>query len=439
METEMPMPEIVRRLLPLTPDKIAKIVESMEVDELDTVLSDWSLWRLPYQTLPPGDWRRWIFRAGRGTGKTHTGAATTNDVAADRTKIKRGEIALWGRTHDDVRFTMVEGPSGILATAPRNFRPKWEPGNKLLTWPNGVKGRIFSADKPEQGRGPNAAWVWADEPAHWPNFAKTWWEVIEPGLRAGWARAMLTTTPLPASDLRALEDEPGTVVSRASTFDNAFLPKEVRDLFRAHYEGTRIGRQELLGEYLTTNEHALWDFDNLEANRVKDAPTLRRIVVAVDPAVTAHKDSDETGIVVCGIDSTKHGYVLADKSGTYSPHAWAKQAIAAYLRYDADCIVVEVNNGGDLVAANIRAVDPRVKVKSVRASRGKVTRAEPVAALYERNLVHHVGVHDTLETQLTSWDASMSKSPDRLDALVWGFHELLLQSDRPAGPLRAYL
>ncbi len=436
-----PAPAIVDQLRPLTPAKIEALVKSMTVRELRTVLGSWEMWALPYQRLPTGDWRRWVFRAGRGTGKTYTGSSTTNWVAGQKRLVKHGEIAIVGRTHADARFTMVEGPSGILATAPPGNVPKWEPGNGLLTWPKtGAKGRIFSADKPQGLRGPNTSWVWADEPAHWPDGEKTWWEVIEPGLRIGWARAMLTTTPLPASFLRKLEDDPMTVVTRASTFDNAFLPKEVRELFRKHYEGTRVGRQELLGEYLTENENALWSQDDIDRTRVPKAPgDLRRIVVAVDPAVTAHKDSDETGIVVCGIDRERHGYVLADKSGRCSPHQWAKLAIAAYLRFDADCIVVEVNNGGDLVEAAIRAVDPRVKVKSVRASRGKVTRAEPVAALSERGLIHHVGNFPKLEEQLTGWDPSFSKSPDRLDAYVWGFHELLLQSNRPAGPLRAYL
>jgi phage terminase large subunit-like protein len=437
----MATPFIIETLKPITPAKIAALVEALETDEMMALLSDWELWSLPYQQIPPGDWRRWVFRAGRGTGKTYTGSRTTNEVAKDRSKIKRGEIALWGRTHADARFTMVEGPSGILATAPPDFRPKWEPGNGSLTWPNGIRGRILSADRPEQGRGVNAAWVWADEPAHWPDFGKTWWEVVEPGLRIGWARAMLTTTPLPASELRDLEEKPGSVVTRASTFDNAYLSKTVRDALRSHYEGTRIGRQELLGEYLAANENALWDPEMIEGYRVKKAPIdLRRVVVAVDPAVTAHKDSDETGIVVAGIDARSEGYVIADKTLKGSPHQWGKMAVACYHRFKADAIVVEVNNGGDLVESNIRGIDKRVKVKSVRASRGKVTRAEPVAALYERGLIHHVGALEALEDQMLNWDPlRTSKSPDRIDALVWAFHELLLQEKRPAGPLRAYL
>jgi phage terminase large subunit-like protein len=251
---------------------------------------------------------------------------------------------------------------------------------------------------------------------------------------------MLTTTPLPASELRDLENEPGSVTTRASTFDNSYLSKAVRDGLRAHYEGTRIGRQELLGEYLATNENALWNPESIEDHRVRTPPVdLMRIVVAVDPAVTSNKNSDETGIVVAGIDADGHGYVLDDRTLKGSPLQWGKMAVACHHRWKADRIVPEVNNGGDLVVQNIRGIDPRVRVTPVRASRGKVTRAEPVAALYERGLIHHVGAFPEVEDQLTTWDPTSSKSPDRLDALVWAFHSLLLSDKRPAGPLRAYL
>ena len=434
------LPEIVTRLGPLTDSKIKALLGSLDLEEATAILSDWRLWRLPYQELPTGDWRRWVFRAGRGTGKTYTGAKTTNEVARDRSKIKTGEIGIIGRTHADARFTMVEGPSGILATAAPDFRPVWEPGNGLLTYPNGVRGRIYSADKPESLRGANWAWLWADEPAHWTDFSKTWWEVIEPALRVGWARAMLTTTPLPMSTLRALELEPGSVTTRARNFDNVYLAKSVREGLRDHYAGTRIGRQELDGEYLSTNENALWKTESIEDHRVKVAPVdLIRVVVAVDPAVTSNKNSDETGIVVAGIDGDGHGYVLDDKTLKGTPLQWGKMAVACHHRWKADRIVPEVNNGGDLVVQNIRGLDSRVRVTPVRASRGKVTRAEPVAALYERGLIHHVGNFPELEDQLTSWDPTSSKSPDRLDALVWAFHALLLSDKRPAGPLRAYL
>lgn len=432
-------PEVVNTLGKLPKPELERLLNSLSHDEALSILSDWRLWGLPYQLLPPGTWRRWVLRAGRGTGKTYSGARTTNEVAKDRKKIRTGEIVLWGRTHADVRHTMVEGPSGILATAPPDFRPKWEPGNMTLTWPNHVRARCISADKPEGGRGTNAAWVWADEWAHWPNFSKTWFEVIEPSLRIGWARAMLTTSPIAAKYVRELEEMEDTVVTTATLFDNPYLPKTVRDLLEDHYRGTRIGRQELLGEILETNEAALWDMATIDAHRVRTVPdNLRRIVVGVDPAVTANEDSDETGVIVAGIDGRGHGYVLADHTLKASPLKWGKMAVAAYKRYRADRVVVEVNNGGDLVVQNIRAVDPSVNVVSVRASRGKVTRAEPVAALYEKGLIHHVGGLEKLEDQLTTWSPEHDKSPDRLDALVWALHSLFLEPKK-AGPLRAYL
>jgi phage terminase large subunit-like protein len=433
-------PEFVESVLDLTTEQLDTFVDSLEPEEATALICDWNLWALPYQRMPVGNWRRWVFRAGRGTGKTHTGARTTNEVARDRQKIRTGEIGIVGRTHADARHTMVEGPSGILAQAPIDFQPTWEPGNGILTWPNGVKGRIFSADKPEQMRGPNFAWIWADEPAHWHDGENTWWEVIEPALRIGWARCMLTSTPIAGSFLKDLEAKFDTVVTRASTFENCFLPQRVRDLLREHYAGTRRGRQELDGEYLTENEKALWKQFLFEQARLATLPCdMKRIVVAVDPAVTANANSDETGIVVCGLGTDGHGYVLADRSGIYTPAQWGRTALAAYARFKADAIVAEVNNGGDLVVSNIHGINDKVSVKPVRATRGKVVRAEPVSALYERAMIHHVGLFAELETQCTEWDPSKSKSPDRLDALVWGITDLMLVENDSVGPLVAYL
>ena len=431
-------------LQPLTRAKLESVVSTLSAAEVHAVLSDWDLWSLPYQRLPPGKWRRWLLRCGRGAGKTHTGGAVTNNVARDRSKIKTGMIGIIGRTNDDARFTMVEGPSGILATASPDFVPKWEPGNKLLTWPNGVKGRLYSADKPEQMRGPNFSFVWGDEPAHWPDAEDTWWKVIEPAIRIGWARAMLTTTPIRDPFLRKLEEDENTITTRASTYDNPYLPAEVVALFRKHYEGTTVGRQELHGEYLDESEFALWSLKLIDDFRVHRTPVpFDRVVVAVDPAVTAHAKSDETGIVVVG-KNLGHSYVVQDKSLVGTPLEWGRRAVSAYHRWSADVVVCEVNNGGDLVKANILAIDPRVNVKMVRASRGKIVRAEPAVALYERGLVHHVGLHSGLEDQMVSWEPlktfgrNSSKSPDRVDALVWALYELYLD-ETVAGPLRAYL
>jgi phage terminase large subunit-like protein len=417
-------------------------------EETIALLSDWDLWSLKYQRLPPGKWRRWLLRCGRGAGKTHTGARTVNEVARDRSKIKTGEIGIIGRTLDEARFVMVEGSSGILANAPMDFVPLWEPGNKMLTWPNGVRGRIFSADKPEQMRGPNWAFIWGDEPAHWADPEDTWWKVIEPALRIGWARAMLTSTPIRDPFLEKLEARGDTVLTTASTYDNPYLSKSVIASFHEQYDGTTIGRQEMLGEYLPSSEHALWNQELIDNFRVRDIPRpFARVVVAVDPAVTAHEKSDETGIIVIGLGFDGDAYVLQDRSLKGSPHEWGKTAIAAYHRWQADVIVCETNNGGDLVESNMRGIDHRIHVKQVRASRGKVIRAEPAVALYERGKVHHLNVLTELEDQMVTWEPhrafgtskNKSKSPDRLDALVWGLYELYLGEDRPAGNIRAYL
>jgi phage terminase large subunit-like protein len=258
---------------------------------------------------------------------------------------------------------------------------------------------------------------------------------------------MLTTTPIRDPFLKELENKDDTVTTRASMFDNPFLADEVKAVFVEHYQNTRVGRQELHGEYLPESEHALWTQTIIDRGRVQARPKDHaRVVVAVDPAVTAHEKSDETGILVVSRGPDGHGYVLQDKSRRASPEEWGRVAVAAYHRWSADVMVGEVNNGGDLVESNIRAIDDRVNFKQVRASRGKVVRAEPAVALYERGKVHHVGVLPELEDQMVTWEPAKAmgttrakvRSPDRLDALVWGLYELFLSDDH-AGPVTAYL
>ena len=434
------LPLIAQQLAGLTLPQIRAMLSSLTHAESVALLSSWEQWSLPYQRLPEGDWRRWVLRAGRGTGKTYTGARTTVEVAKDRKLIRTGEIGIVGRTYSEARFVMVEGSSGILEASPPDFRPTWEPGNGILTFPNGVRARVMSADKPESGRGGNYAWIWGDEVCHWPDLEGMWWTVLEPALRIGWARAMLTTTPLPNDSLKKIEGAEGTVVTRAATFDNPYLRKEARESLRVMFEGTRIGRQELYGEILEDVVGALWTHDTIEDSRVNHRPmNLTRVVVAVDPAVTSDPDSDETGIVVAGVGADRHVYVLADRSMKGTPSEWANAAVAAYHRFSASRIVAEVNNGGDLVEATIRAVDPNVPYRKVHATRGKALRAEPVAALYERGKVHHVRHLEQLEAQLCSWTpVGSKKSPDRLDALVWAVTDLVL-GEKEAGPLRGYL
>jgi len=439
----MKLPKIAELVAPvIKADKLHEFAESLSKEELVSVLSDWELWRLPYQTPPPPTgWRRWLLRMGRGTGKTHTGSATCHEVAKKgRSEVGRGDIGIIGRTYTDARYTMVEGASGILATAPLDFCPRWEPGNNILVWPNGVRGRIFTADKPEGIRGANLGFMWADEPAHWKWKPEEWHKVVEFALRQGTAKCVLTTTPKKKDPLiKALEALNNTEVTTASTLENPFLPDDVLDVFRNLYTGTTIGKQEMDGEHIDDTEGALWTYDMIDAYRVnKPLVHFRRIVVAIDPAVSANESSDETGIVIVGLGTDGHAYVLQDRSGIYSPLGWARAACAAYKRWKCDVIVAEVNNGGDLVEANIRVVDEYVKYKKVHATRGKVVRAEPVVALYERGLVHHVEVFEELEKQLTTWvPAEDDDSPDRLDALVWALHELFFSENR-VGPLSAY-
>lgn len=432
-------PKIAKMIEGLDREQLAGLVARMTPEESRAILDDWSLWALPHQRLPEGDWRRWVLRAGRGSGKTHAASRTVNEVARDRSKIKTGEIGIVARTWSDARFTCVEGVSGVLATAPTDFRPAWHPGIGLLVWPNAVRGRIFSADKPASMRGPNWAFLWADEVCQWPDVERTWWEVIELALRVGWSRCILSTTPRPHPFLRELEKRGDTVVTHATTYQNPWLDEGTKRAFVEVYEGTRRGLQELMGQILEDVHEALWRRETIERFRVTDVPELRQVVVAVDPAVTSGPESDETGIVVYGADAGRHGYLLADESGRYTPTEWAERVVRLYHLFRADRIIAEVNNGGDLVERNVRAVDDRVAFRAVRATRGKLLRAEPVSALYERGMVHHVGVYADLEEQQVTWVPGHYPSPDRLDALVYAATDVQLSGEKVTLPASAYL
>ena len=331
-----------------------------------------------------------------------------------------------------------EDASGILAVSPPDFRPKFEPSKLLLTWPNGSTAGLYSAEEPERLRGPQEHWAWCDELGAWKRPQDTW-DMLTFGLRLGrHPQACITTTPRPIPLVRQLLDDPATAISRGTTYDNRenLAPSFLHTLV-ARYEGTRLGRQELLAELLEDVPGALWRLGMIDALRLPEPPDLVRIVVGVDPAVTSNEKSDETGIVVAGVDKAGQGYVLADASGIMTPHGWASEAVAQYHRWKADRIVGEVNNGGDLVEMAIRTVDPKVSYKSVWASRGKAIRAEPIAALYEQKRVNHCGIIETnghrtgslvkLEDEMCSWDPTVGgKSPGRMDALVWALTDLML-------------
>ncbi len=377
------------------------------------------------QLAPDGSWAIWLLMAGRGFGKTRAGAEWVRERI---TMSGSRRIALVAPTPDDVRNVMVEGVSGLIQVFPPWSRPVYEPSKRKLTWPNGAVAFGFSSHEPDRLRGPQFDTAWCDELASWKRTRETW-DNLQFGLRLGAdPRCAVTTTPKPIRLLRELKDREDVLVMTGSTYENsANLSSGYIEHIRKRYEGTRTGRQEIYAELLDESEAALWKREWIEAARVREAPELVRIVVAVDPAVSSRSSSDETGIVVAGSDLDRHVYVLEDASGQMSPDGWARRAIAMLDKYGADRIVGESNNGGDLVEHTIRtAYEGRViPYKSVRASRRKYARAEPVSVLYERGKAHHVGGLPALEDQMCTWTPSSDGSPDRMDALVWAVSELL--------------
>lgn len=387
----------------------------------------------PEQQAPETDWHIWLILSGRGWGKTRTGSEwlaqqiRENPVAADGSPT---EWAIVAPTFGLARDVCVEGPSGFLRVIRDEELRYWNRSHGTVLYANGCKVHCFGADNRDAGRGKNLAGAWLDEFAMWPYPAETWAEGLAPSLRIGnRPRAVVTTTPKPIKILRdwAKREDGSVYVTTGSTFDNAAnLSGSALAELQARYAGTRTGRQELYGEILEDIEGALWTMRMIEESRLTHAPEdLSRIVVAIDPAVTAHEESDETGIVVAGRNGRGEGYVLADYSFRGSPLEWAQRAVDAYRTHQADGIVVEVNNGGDMIPAVIKQIDYTIPIREVRATRGKKLRAEPIAAFYEQGRVHHIGVFEKLEEQMTTWTPELPKSPDRLDALVWALTDLL--------------
>ena len=404
--------------------------------ERDKKNDPWLKVARPNQLPPKGDWTIWLLLAGRGYGKTRTGSETT------RRRVMAGKaerLAFVGPTAADVRDVMVEGPSGILAVSPDSWRPHYEPSKRRLTWPNGAVATLFSSDEPDRLRGPQHDFVWGDEVASW-RYPEAY-DMMMLGLRIGEKpQAVLTSTPKPIPLIRDLVSRDGqdVVVTKGTTYENLenLAPAFKTEVIR-RYEGTRLGRQELNAEILDDVPGALWTRSLLEDCRVglEYCPPLKVAYCAIDPAVTAHETSDETGIIIGGGGEDGHGYVTSDLSGIFTPDAWARRAVNATLDDSLNGIVAEVNNGGDLVKNTIRHVEAddgakigqRVRVLEVRATKGKYTRAEPVASLYEQHRIHHVGSFPQLEDQLCTWVPG-EKSPDRLDALVWLFTKLMVES-----------
>lgn len=433
---------------------------------------DWVRNAHGYQLAPDEtlvDWTVWLLLGGRGAGKTRAGAEWVRAFVGAAQKPAR--IALVSETYADGREVMIDGQSGLSHIGPGELRPAYEPSRRRLVWPSGSVGYVFSSEDPDGLRGHQFDAAWSDELCKWKHAEETW-SNLQLALRLGTRpRQAVTTTPRPTALLKRLLAAKGTVTSRATTYDNArHLSRAFLDEIAAVYAGTSLGRQELLGELVEDVAGALWTQAMIALARISVPAgfhsSLNRIVVAVDPPATAGENADECGIIVAGVLSSepspacgrgqgegasasadlsldgpspptplplagegrRTGFVLDDRSaGGLSPRQWAARAVAAFHDYDADRIVVETNQGGDMVREIVRSIDPGVPVSEVRATRGKRLRAEPVAALYEQGLVRHVAAFPKLEDQMTTFTGGGGKSPDRLDALVWALADLMLR------------
>lgn len=393
-------------------------------------LYNWKKIARPNQLPPDGDWMIWLILAGRGFGKTRMGAETVK-MWVESNAYKR--IALISTSVQEARSIMVEGESGLLNLFPSYKKVKYFSSKNYLQFHNGAKAFLYGGDFYEKLRGPQFDAVWIDEFAKFKHYQETWDQILF-SLRLGQdPKIIITTTPKPIPLLRNLMHSPQVVITKGSTFENtANLSKRYIEQMKEQYEGTRLGLQELHAELLTSEEGALWTSELIQYKPFNPSTPFQRIIIAIDPATTNHAHSDETGIIVAGIDEFRNGYVLEDLSGKFSPHDWGKRVIQAYWHYKADRVVAEVNKGGDLVEKILKSLDPSVSYRPVRATRGKITRAEPIAALYEQKKIFHTKAFPLLEQQLCHYTSSTKKSPDRLDALVWAFTDLFLQSERKA-------
>jgi phage terminase large subunit-like protein len=418
---------------------IERFVSGLSAAEAAFLIHDWQLWARDDQ-LPPAlsqaglPWTSWLILGGRGSGKTRAGAEWVRGLAlgrppfADR-PVER--IALIGESFADARAVMVDGPSGLLAIHAAAERPSYHITRRELTWPNGAVAQLFSAEDPEALRGPQFGAAWSDELAKW-RYAEKTWDMLQFCLRLGaHPRQVVTTTPRPIPLIKRLIADPRTAISRVRTDENAAnLAPSFLDAVVGRYRGTRLGRQELDGELIEDRPDALWQRDIIERARVAAAPPLAEIVVAVDPPVTSGPRADACGIVAAGRAGDGRAYILADATVQgMQPLDWALAAVSLHDAVEADGIVAEVNQGGELVGTMLRQVAPNIALRLVRATRGKYLRAGPVAALYRRGLVFHAGVWPELEDQMCDLGRdglSDGSSPDRLDALVWALTELML-------------
>jgi phage terminase large subunit-like protein len=404
-----------------------KFLQTLSDDEHRLYRDLFALSAHPYQREPEGGWTIWVLLGGRGAGKTRAGSEWVMEKVAEG---RAGRVGLVGETLADVRDVMIEGPAGLRKAAmQRDERPRFLKSQRKLVWPNGAQARIFSAEDPDSLRGHAFDLAWCDEFAKWRHAQETF-DTLQMAMREGpRPLQMVTTTPRDRPEVRALLALDGVVTTRARSADNRenLSPSFFAAIVK-RYAGTRLGRQELDGELLGQAEGALWPRDMLERARVRQAPELARVAVAVDPPSSVGPDADECGIVAAGVDAEGGAYVLEDRSiQGLTPQGWAARALALYAAVKADCIVAEANQGGEMVRAVFGQADPSVPVRLVHATRGKRARAEPVAMLYEQGRVKHVGAFPVLEDQMAAMGVKGGvRSPDRADALVWVLTELML-------------
>ena len=413
----------------LDPDELARL-DQLLAPELATIKWDWPLWARPNQLPPDGQWLTWLVLAGRGFGKTRCGAEW---VRHEVTEKRATRIALIAETQKDLEEVMVFGQSGLASVFPPHQKPKIRVKPIRLEFHTGAVAYGYNATEPDQLRGPQFDCAWGDELAKW-RYARETWDQLQFGLRLGaHPRQIVTTTPRPIPILKEILVAATTVISRGVTSDNApNLAPSFMQSITEKYAGTRLGRQELSAEILDDVPDALWTRAALDRDRIKPdkLPVLKRVVVSIDPAAKKNdmpEDGAATGIIVAGVGEDNRGYILDDATCRESPNGWARMAVACFDRYQGNCIVGEINNGGDMVAATVRAVRPTVPFREVHASKGKWTRAEPVAALYEQGRISHVGTFAALEDEMVNFGPNGmvgELSPDRVDALVWALSEL---------------
>lgn len=443
MDRELSLAE---QVADLTPSERDDFISALAPTDLRYA---WWFWGRKEQFAPPGNWSTWLILAGRGFGKTRTGSEWLRDNMCGSTPLTGGRwrhVALIAETAADARDVMVgdgKAPSdptagsGVLQVHPKDFLPHYEPSKRRLTWPNGAAATLYNAVEPDQLRGPQHDAAWCDELCKW-RYARETWDQLQFGLRTGLdPRVLISTTPKPTLLLKEIIKESGTVITRGATSDNsANLAGKFLARIEAKYAGTRLGRQELQAEILEDLEGALWKRSVLDECRVQvsDLPPLRRVVIAIDPAVSSEEHSNETGIVAVALGEDGRGYVLDDISGVYAPLEWANEAISLYRARGADRIVAEINQGGAMVEETLRTIDRSVSYTPVWAARGKFVRAEPISSLYQQKRISHVGSFPLLEDQMCAFTTDfnrkeMGTSPDRVDALVWGLTELFVEGD----------